>query len=124
MGFKHYDVVLPRVIPDLTTAQKKKAIDEFGKDKSARNVKQKYSVKRSLVDAIFLGIKSIERYAEQCMQNTEAPIEDASELLVLVEEQYPDQIDIVAYLLTKMVKYSKVSGKGTWAFYKSQFGDE
>ena len=124
MSFKNYEVDIPKVAPILTVAQKKIIIDGFAENLSERNIKRKDGIKLSLIVSMFSIIESIENYASRCMSGLDEESSKITSFVVLlkkVSEQYPEQTSIIKYLLTKMVKYTKVDGSGDWELYLSQF---
>ena len=126
--FKSYDVIAPKAIEDLNTGQLQIAIDKFAEGWSITKVVHTYYVDRNLVNQVFKGIKTIENYASRCMSGTAIEGVDkvtrAADLVAMVNLKFPKYVDTNAYLLTKMVKYSKKNGSGSWAYYLSQFVEE
>lgn len=135
--FKSYDTIAPIAPHELTTEQKEVAINHFAEGLSATNVQNKYyaiGVTVQLVEVVYTGIRNIEGYAFKCMSGTAIDSTDQdgfityypkvttqNNLLTLCENKYPSQVDVMTYLLTEMVLYSKSDGSGTWVFYLSQF---
>ena len=123
--FRSYEVVQPKTLEDLNTGQIEIAIDKFALGWSITNVVRAYYVDRGLVKKVFKGIKAIENYASRCMNGTAVEgidkVTRQSDLLAMVNLKFPNYTDTNAYLLSKMVQYSKKNGSGDWSFYKSQF---
>lgn len=135
MSFTYYDPDPVRVPGKLTDEQKAAILDAYANGKKPIAVQFDLGIHKPLVRKLFKLFKSIEEYATEAMSGTIENGEDAKGVMTYLPKVTTSQelIDacvdkfglarIMTAILTKMVKYSKRDGSGTWKFYKGNFSD-
>ena len=133
-GFTAYDTVQVKQTKALTLVQKKNIVDNFANKIPAKRCSNKLFISKRKVKNWYDRLKRIDAYSSKLMMGAAVKSTDSlgnityrkiptnkAKLVTRIEKKFNISNELADYIVTKMIRYSKRTGNGNWAYYSAHF---